>query len=114
MSEADKSAEKVRGIPFKSGAEWNGNAKGRPKGSLSIKDLVRKHLESNPDDLIEFVSHFIKKNRELAWTMLEGKPAQSTDITSKGKELKVIFDSAFNSETKGDETTPSTKGDSEQ
>mgnify|MGYP001576469344 CR=1 FL=1 len=58
---------------------------GRPKGSVSIKDLVRKHLEDNPEDLQEFVQHFIKKNRELAWQMLEGKPQQ--DIVSDGKQL---------------------------
>ena len=58
---------------------------GRPKGSVSIKDLVRRHLENNPEDLEEFVQHFIKKNRELAWQMLEGKPQQ--DIVSDGKQL---------------------------
>ena len=62
---------------------------GRPKGSLSIKDLVRKHLEDNPEDLKEFVSHFITKNRELAWQMMEGKPPQDTTIT--GGELPFII-----------------------
>jgi len=36
---------------FKSGAEWTGNASGRPKGSISIKDKIRKHLENNPEKL---------------------------------------------------------------
>lgn len=58
---------------------------GRPKGSISIKDLVRKHLENNPEDLSDFVTHFIKKNRELAWQMIEGRPQQ--DVTSDGKAL---------------------------
>ncbi len=53
---------------------------GRPKGSISIKDLVRKHLEENPEDLKEFVEHFIKKNRELAWQMIEGKPSQDVGL----------------------------------
>jgi hypothetical protein len=68
---------------FKPGV--SGNPKGRPKGSISIKDLVRKHLENNPEDLKEFVSHFIKDNRELAWQMLEGRPSQ--DLTSKGEAI---------------------------
>ena len=63
----------------------SGNPAGRPKGSLSIKGLVQRHLEENPEDLREFVDHFIKKNRELAWQMLEGKPQQ--DIVSDGKQL---------------------------
>ena len=55
---------------------------GRPKGAFSIKDLVRKHLEDSPEDLKEFVEHFIKKNRELAWQMMEGKPPQDTNISA--------------------------------
>lgn len=30
---AETTAEKLRGRPFKAGDEWNGNAKGRPKGT---------------------------------------------------------------------------------
>ncbi len=66
-------------------AVGNSGGPGRPKGALSIKDLVRQHLQDNPEDLREFVSHFINKNRELAWQMLEGKPQQ--DIVSDGKAL---------------------------
>ena len=53
----------------------SGNPNGRPKGRLSIKDKVRQHLEKNPNDLKEFVMHFIKENRELSWQMLEGRPS---------------------------------------
>ena len=35
---ADDTARKVPGKPFKSGAEWNGNAAGRPKGARSKLD----------------------------------------------------------------------------
>ena len=58
---------------------------GRPKGSISIKDRVRKYLEDHPEDVEEIVKHFVKSNRELMWQMLEGRPQQ--DIVSDGKQL---------------------------
>jgi hypothetical protein len=62
------------------------NPNGRPKGSgLNIKDAVRQYLEEHPGEKREFIEHFIKNNRELAWQMLEGKPQQ--DITSGGEKL---------------------------
>jgi hypothetical protein len=72
---------KVVGKPFPKGV--SGNPKGRPKGSLSIKDAVRQHLEANPTDFQEFVAHFIKDNRELAWQMLEGRPSQDVGIAAE-------------------------------
>ena len=59
---------------------------GRPKGR-SIKELVRKHLDDNPEELKDFVQHFIKSNRELAWQMLEGRPSQ--DMTTAGEKLEL-------------------------
>ena len=70
---------------------------GRPKGSMSIKDAVRKHLEDNPNDFQEFVKHFIENNRELAWQMLEGKPHQSADTKHEvGDNLSEILRNALN------------------
>lgn len=68
----------------------NPGGPGRPPGSLSIKDLVRQHLldPNNKEDLKKFVEHFIKKNRELAWQMLEGRPQQ--DVTSAGEAIKPV------------------------
>jgi hypothetical protein len=57
----------------------SGNPKGRPKGT-SIKDRVRHYLENNPAEMEKFVAHFVTKNRELAWQMLEGKPKQSSEV----------------------------------
>lgn len=74
---------------FKSGEEWTGNANGRPKGSISLKDKVRNFLEEHPEEVEEIVKHFVKSNRELMWQMLEGRPASSTDITSGGEKLVV-------------------------
>lgn len=66
------------------GPNNNANPNGRPKGK-TIKDLVRDWLEENPGDKKDFVEHFIKRNRELAWQMLEGRPQQ--DVTSAGEKL---------------------------
>ena len=78
----DNNKKKVIGIPFKPGV--SGNPAGRPKGK-TIKEMVRQHLDDNPEELKSFVKHFIEKNRELAWQMLEGRPQQ--DVTSGGEKL---------------------------
>ncbi len=62
----------------------SGNLAGRPKGK-TIKERVREWLEEHPDDMKAFVEHFVQKDRELAWQMLEGRPQQ--DIVSDGKAL---------------------------
>lgn len=62
----------------------SGNPAGRPKGK-TIKERVREWLEEHPEDMSSFVEHFVKKNRDLAWQMLEGKPQQ--DVTSGGEKL---------------------------
>lgn len=36
--------------PFKPGKEWNGNAKGRPKGSRNRSTIVREWLEAEATD----------------------------------------------------------------
>lgn len=67
--------------PFKPGQ--SGNPAGRPKGSISIKDKIRQHLENNPDEVEEIVRHFVKNNRELMWQMLEGRPSQDVGVTGE-------------------------------
>lgn len=62
----------------------NANPDGRPKGK-TIKEMVREWLEEHPDDMKSFIEHFIKKDRQLAWRMLEGNPQQ--DVTSGGEKL---------------------------
>jgi len=91
MKNTDKTTPKqkyewLREYQWKEGE--SGNPAGRPKNSFSIKDLVRQHLKKNPDDLIDFVRHFIEENRDLAWQMLEGRP--QTDITSGGDKINPI------------------------
>lgn len=53
---------------------------GRPPGSLSIKEQIKKRLEEHPEEVKEIVEHFIKNNRELMWQMLEGKPKQQMEV----------------------------------
>jgi hypothetical protein len=60
---------------------------------MTIKERVRNWLEEHPDDMESFVKHFIEKNRELAWTMLEGRPPQ--DLNLGGQEenpFKIIIE----------------------
>ncbi len=72
---ADNLQENCIGIPFKEGEDPRRNLKGRPKGK-TIKEMVREWLEEHPDDMKAFVEHFVKKNKELAWQMMEGRPPQ--------------------------------------
>lgn len=64
---------------------------GRPKGSISIKDRVRQYLEANPEDVEEIVRHFVKKNRELMWQMLEGRPSQGIEHSGEITERQYII-----------------------
>ena len=64
------------------------NPVGRPRG-LTIKEKVRNWLIDHPDDEKAFVEHFVKKNKELAWQMLEGRPQQ--DVTSGGETIQPIL-----------------------
>ena len=62
----------------------SGNPAGRPKGK-TIKERVIEWLEEHPEDQTAFIEHFVKKDRALAWQMLEGRPQQ--DITSGGEKI---------------------------
>lgn len=64
----------------------NANPFGRPKGK-TIKEQIREYLDEHPGEMKKFVNYFVKKNRELAWQMLEGRPAQ--DLTSGGEKLPI-------------------------
>ena len=59
----------------------SGNPRGRPPGSISIKDKVRQYLEDNPEHLAEMVRKFVHSKPELVWQMLEGKPGQKIEAT---------------------------------
>lgn len=64
----------------------SGNPKGRPKGSISIRDKIRQYLEDNPMEVERLVHHFVNNNPELMWQMLEGRPAQAHMVGGPGGE----------------------------
>lgn len=88
---SDNTAPEVRviGKPFKSGKDWTGNAAGRPKGSISIKDKIRQHLDEHPEEMGNIVKHFVEKNRELMWTMLEGSPKSTSEVKSTNVDIEI-------------------------
>jgi hypothetical protein len=90
---ADSTAKKVPGIPFKSGAEWNGNAAGRPKGARN--KLTEDFLQAVAED-------FEKHGKEALKTVREEDPStylrvvaqiipKETDLTVKGDDAFVAL-----------------------
>ena len=49
-------------------------------------DELAKHY--NPKEVEEIVKHFVTKNRELMWQMLEGSPKSTTDMKVEGVKIK--------------------------
>jgi len=109
IMETDKTEIKQKYWLFEKGK--SGNPKGRPKGSKSIKDAVRQYLQRHPTDFTEFVKYFIEENRELAWQMLEGKPDQQTDITSKGKEIQIPIYNGLSAKQNGNKSLQTNQSD---
>lgn len=108
---------------FKKGQ--SGNPDGRPVGALSFTSKVRAALEkiamTKDGEDVSYEQLLVKRvlNKaieqgdgrmiELIWGYLDGKPAQSTDITSKGERIVVAPASvieAFNL----NEPAPETRG----
>lgn len=89
---AETSTQKVRvvGKPFKSGAEWNGNAAGRPKGSRNR--LSENFLAALADD---FDAHGVKAIK----TVREEDPGKYLSVVAqlvpKETDINVKTDETF-------------------
>lgn len=66
---------------FKSGAEWRGNAKGRPPGSTSFKVFAQEYLLSLPDEeKAERLRKLADEDFFALWRMAEGNPHSTEDV----------------------------------
>lgn len=64
----------------------SGNPGGRPKGSISMKEWIkRKLLKMTPEEREEFLEGVPK---EVIWKMAEGNPDTKSDLTSGGEPIK--------------------------
>jgi hypothetical protein len=83
----------VPGKPFKSGAEWNGNAAGRPKGSRSR--LTEDFLSAVAEDFEKHGRAALSKVREEDPSTYLRVVAQiipkETDLTVKGDDAFVAL-----------------------
>ena len=86
-------------MSFKSGAEWNGNKNGRPKGTGGLKDYDRKKFtEMDDEQKDEFLN---KLAPDLRYRMAEGNPHNTTDLNPDNPMLvEIKFDESFKKRVK--------------
>ena len=104
---------------FKSGEDWTGNRKGRPKGRRNYAMVYADAMEAlaeekgmgaeELEDLLIKVAYKKAQKGDFNFyrdlqDRLHGKPQQHFDHTSDGKSIVVSFDPTFN-ETEDDATT---------
>jgi len=70
------------------------NPNGRPEGSLSIKNWIKKYLENNPGEFKKLCKYYLKepKMRDLLWKMIDGLPKQSLKLEADEMISKVTFE----------------------
>lgn len=98
MSEPDKTGEN-RDEKGRFVAGVSGNLMGRPRGSLSITDQIRRKLDEIPEGeqktyLELLVQHILDKALDgdyqiikQVWNYIDGMPPQKADITIEKKPL---------------------------
>lgn len=76
---------------FKEG--FSGNPNGRPPGSLSAMGRLKQLYAANPQKFDDFVLRYAdnEANDRHQVEMLDGKPMQSTDITTKGEAITPLL-----------------------
>lgn len=93
MEDAEETVKKQDKQPWLKKYRWpkgvSGNPHGRPQGSVSPKERIREMFIANPEDFDEFLEGYLNdpNNRRHVVELFEGKPAQSIDHTTQGKEL---------------------------
>ena len=83
---------------FKSGDEWNGNAKGRPKGT-SLTDRLRKLLDQNEGEkakdvvraIVEEASKGDPRFAQMIFDRMDG-PLKTGGISISGETMKIEFE----------------------
>jgi len=78
---------------FKKGAEWTGNAKGRPKGSISVIGALKKAFEENPEQFEEFLARYKSNpnNEKHITEMIDGKAQAKLDVTTDGEAITPLL-----------------------
>jgi Family of unknown function (DUF5681) len=83
--ESEEQIEQTNNRPWLYKKGQSGNPKGRPPGTFSMKEYIKKKLAAMTDEeREEFLEGIDKKT---IWEMGEGKAEAKTDITSGGEKL---------------------------
>lgn len=80
----------------------SGNLKGRPPGTFSLKEYVKKKLASLTDE--EREEYLEGLDKKTIWEMGEGKAESKTDITSKGEKILIMPQELIQKNEKGTDT----------
>lgn len=88
MSEQEKTGE-IRNEKGQFLPGVSGNPAGKPPGTVSIVAKIKQKFQENPEYFDEWVGKLMEDagNRRAIMEQIDGKPHQTTDITTEGKAL---------------------------